>query len=286
VAGEAHRAPKSLIDAAAAPHAGFAARKRPRPESCVVALSAPRDGAGRTTLAAHLAVAALRNGLTAGLVDLDVRDRGLTRWLRRRERAGARDSDLVMPAAIAGEPLDAAGEQARWPALVEAMRATCALVVVDLPAGCDALAREAVARADRVITVVADSAADVDRLLDVDGHGRDIGRPSGYARMIWQERLDRARSGAGPLEWRILRARRLAPDVATDARFAEAERRLGAERAPALPDDPAWRRGFADGLTALDAERIEARISPAQIALRDLMIALRLPGLEGAALAL
>lgn len=258
----------------------------PRGGSCIVALSAPKDGAGRTTLAAHLAVAALRNGLTAGVVDLDVRDRGLTRWLRRRELAAERRGDLVMPAAISGEPLDPAGELARWPALAEAMRRTCALIVVDLPAGAEPLARGAVARADRVVTVVADAASEVDRLVDVDASGRDVGRPSAYAKMIWNERLERARANAGLLEWRVLRARRLGPDAAADARFEEAERRLGFYPAPSLADDPAWREGFAEGLTALDLDRAAARTSPAATALRDLLIALRLPGLEGARLGL
>jgi chromosome partitioning protein len=287
LAGEARCAPVSNDFADAKPRAGgFAALVRPRAGSCVVVLSAPKDGAGRTTLAAHLAVAALHHGLTAGVVDLDVRDRGLTRWLRRRERAGERRADLVMPAAVAGDPLDVDAELARWPSLAAAMRAACALVVVDAPAGCDALAREAVARADRAITIVADAASEVDRLLDVDAAGRDAGRPSAYAKMIWQERLDRARADGGALDWRILRARSLGPDTVADARFEAAERRLGAHFAPALPDDPTWREGFAEGLTALDLDRASARESPAARALRDLLIALRLPGLEGAQLAL
>lgn len=286
MAGEAHRAPN--------PHDFADMRSRasereapppPRGGSCIVALSAPKDGAGRTTLAAHLAVAALRNGLAAGVVDLDVRDRALTRWLRRRERAAERRPDLVMPAAISGEPLDAAGELARWPAVAEAMRRTCALIVVDLPAGAEPLAREGVARADRVVTVVTDGAGEVDRLLDVDASGKDMGRPSAYARMIWQERLDRARVNASALDWRILRTRALGADKAADARFEEAERRLGAYRAPTFADDPGWRDGFAEGLTALDREPVAGRGATA-LALRDLLIALRLPGLEGARLAL
>jgi hypothetical protein len=162
------------------------------------------------------------------------------------------------------------------------MRRTCALIVVDLPAGAEPLAREGVARADRVITVVVDGAGEVDRLLDVDSSGRDAGRPSAYAKMIWQERLERARASAPALEWRIMRARGLGPDAATDARFEEAERRLGSYSAPLLADDPTWREGFAEGLTAFDLDRAAARAT----AVRDLLIALRLPGLEGARLGL
>ncbi len=272
--------------AAPAVPAGAARGALARPTCCVIALSAPKDGAGRTTLAAHLAVAALQRGLAAGIVDLDVRDRGLTRWLRRRESANASLGDLVMPAAIDGAPLDAEGERARWPAVLEAMRRTCAVVVADLPAGCDVLARDAVARADRVITVVADAAGEVDGLFELDAAGRDSGRPSAYARMIWRQRVARARAGGEPPDWRILRTRRLGHDAEADARFEEAERRLGAHRAPVLADDAGWREGFARGLTALDLDRAAARVSPAANALRDLLIAMRLPGLEGARLAL
>jgi chromosome partitioning protein len=285
--GEARRAPNTNDFADAKPRAGgHPSPGAPRAGSCIVALSAPKDGAGRTTLAAHLAVAALHNGLSAGVVDLDVRDRSLTRWLRRRERAAERRPDLVMPAAVAGDPLDAEAELARWPSLAAALRAACSLIVVDLPAGADALARDAVARADRVVTVVPDAASEVDRLLDVDAAGRDAGRPSAYAKMIWQERLDRARANGAALDWRILRARSLGPDALADARFEEAERRLGAYFAPTFPDDPGWRDGFAEGLTALDRNPADKRESPAALALRELLIALRLPGLEGAKLAL
>ncbi|MGD2131549.1 MAG: division plane positioning ATPase MipZ [Maricaulaceae bacterium] len=284
--------PSRTEDFAASPHAETAHGHEPgrpsgEPKSCVVALTAAKDGAGRTTLAAHLAVAALQLGLNVGVIDLDCADRALTRWLNRRARINDANADLVMPASLQGEPRDPEGERARWPAAIEAMRRTCALVVVDMPAGGGLLARDAIARADRVLTLVPDNDADVDRLFDVDIKGKDSGRPSSYARTIWDERLDRARGGRSVLDWRLMRTRGLGDEGGqSQDRFADALRRLGAHDAPAMRELAVWRRGFAQGATALDLPASDPeRRAPAEM-LRDLLIALRAPGLEGARLAL
>lgn len=251
--------------------------------SHVVVLTAPKDGAGRTTLAAHLAVAALSQGVATGLLDLDWRDRSLTRWARRRARAARGRADLVMPALLESDVRDEAGERARVPSAFEAMRRACALVVVDAPSGAGGLARDAVVRADRLVTLVPDSAAETDRLLLVDPAGNEGGRPSAYARMIWDERVERARYQAGVFDWRVIRSRSLDEALAAE-RFDAAERRLGAHRGPVMPEDAAWRIGFEDGLTAFDGSVADESAPWAMV--RALLITLRLPGLEGARLAL
>jgi len=302
VNGGALRAPNPHTFVRAQPDAETAVRE-PDHTSSIVVLTAAKDGAGVTTLAAHIAIAALRQGMTAGVVDLDFRDRALTRWLKRRARRDAGEDALVMPAVIEREHCDEAGERARLPAALDAMRRACALVVVNAPAGAGPLARDAIARADRVITLLPDSAVEVDRVWVVDSSAQDAGRPSAYARMIWDERLDRARRQTCALDWRIVRSRAL-PGRLGGARLDEAERRLGALPAPAMYEAADWRLGFDVGLTGVDeqpavtdasaagvasADLVSTAIPMASVArdmVRDLLITLQLPGLEGARLAL
>lgn len=268
---------------------------RARPQRLVV-VSGPKDGAGRTTLTAHLAVGLLRMGLDVGVVDLDLRNRGLTRWLARRGlRAGAIDPGLVMPASpvtSVGPPRDLtmaqADEAARWPSVLAAMGAACDTVIVDAPADGGDLARDVHADADVALTLVADSAADVDLLFEMGENGEETGRPGPYARAVWEARKRRVQRRGAPFDWVVARARALdAPaEAMLETRLNDAARLLGARIGPRLKERAAWRAGFAAGLTAFDAPHADSpgARAAAQEA-RDLLIVMKLAGLEGAALA-
>lgn len=270
-----------------------ASRSRP---ARVLVFGGPRDGAGRTTLVTHLAVALLRMGRATGVVDLNLADRSLSRWLARRRTQG---EGLVMPAAPtpsasasppAREALHAeAAEIARLAAVLAALGETCDAILIDAPSGGGALAAAAHAHAGGAIAVVADGAQDLLQLFEIDEDGRETGRPGAYGRAVWEERRKRGLRHEAPLDWMLVRSRVLARDPARgralDEEFARAERLLGARRGPRLWERPGWRLGGEDGLTALDPPLLaSAEAQDMAQDLRDLVIALKLPGLEGVAL--
>lgn len=270
-----------------------AARQPSRAPACVVVVSAPKAGSGVTSLTAHLAIALLRLGHGVGVIDLDVTERGLTRWLRKRQARiddGARD--LPMPAVSLATPGARSGldprhqERARWPSLVEAMADACGILIVDAEPGAGALSRCAHAQADVVISCVAESLADVDLLFETGPDGAPTGRPGGYARMVWDARRKRVDRGARAGDWALTRTRAL-PDSPVSGvladRFEAAERLLGARRGARVCEAPAWRVGLEDGLTALDAPADAAR--GVREAVREVLIAAKLKELEGARLA-
>ena len=64
----------------------------------VIVVGNEKGGAGKSTVAIHLAVALMRMGKTVGVIDLDLRQASLSRYLENRRRwADARGVTLPMP---------------------------------------------------------------------------------------------------------------------------------------------------------------------------------------------
>ncbi len=252
----------------------------------LIVVSGPKPGAGRTRLVAGLAVALLRNGVKAGVVDADVGERALAAWLARRGRL--RDLSLVMPAAPIAPvtPARDVGAAERefvdaWPSVRAAFEQSCDIALVDAPAGDGLLARRLHEDADVVITLAAHSEDSLEGVFDADAGGRDAERPANYGRMLWEARRRQAvRRADGAFDWFLIAGR--ADPGASDV-TAKAARQLGARPGPAVRDDAAWRSGWRAGRCVSDAgEGSDA----ARQAIRDVLIGLRVPALAGASLAL
>ncbi|MCG8441428.1 MAG: division plane positioning ATPase MipZ [Caulobacterales bacterium] len=281
-------------------HAAIVASRSRTPSSMrrglrVVVVSGPRGGAGRTSLVAHLAVAMLNLGREAGVMDLDLRHRGLTRWLSQRaRRAREADATLVLPAApidwLPATASDPAREEQdaleRWSEVLASMGGVCDIALVDAPSGGGALSRRVHESADLVISLVAESAADLDLMFEADEHGERSARPGSYARMVWEARRKRSQRGAPPFAWVLARGRALAEGREMfDAPFDEAARLLGVRPGPRLRERALWRQGMEAGMTVLDPGAA-SRDGREQVAgeLRRFMIVAKIPGLEGAEL--
>ncbi len=276
-------APAALSDAATP------VRPRVGGRPHVIVISGPADGAGKTSLAAALSVALLTHGAPTGVLDLDLRRRALSLWLNRRKATLTTRPDLVMPAAATAPPggpehdeLTAARDLQLF---IDALGQACEAIVVDAPIGAGPLARAAHKAADVIVSVTPESAVEIAGLFENDEDALPSKRPSRYVRMIWEATMKR--TATGDPGWLLVASRGLSAEggeaVEMTRRFAEARRLLGAGPAPTIPEDAAWRRGFDAGLTPLETDSASGT---APQALRDLIIALRLPALEGARLAI
>lgn len=228
----------------------------------IVVISSPKGGVGRTTLAAHLAVALLHAGVAAGIADLAAGPRDLTAWLARRA-ARADAPRLAMPASATfeggrGSPDLSAERDAilRWPRLLAALAPACDVLIVEAPAGVSALSAAALARADVIITLAADTDVEAEALLADGPSEGERARPGPYAQMIWNILRKRAAAGQAGPAWLLTRTRALdgppAYAARTDHAFATAARLIGARLGPVVREDVAWRCGASGGLTALD----------------------------------
>ncbi|HCK85168.1 MAG TPA: ATPase [Hyphomonadaceae bacterium] len=266
----------------------------------VVVVGNQKGGAGKSTVAMHLAVALMRMGKRTGVLDLDVRQRTLTRYVENRVRHITRGAQLPSPQILEvtesrARQLDAAEaeEGSVFKAALRRLSETCSFVVIDSPGGDSYLSRLAHACADTLVTPLNDSFVDFDVLGDIDAVREDVIRPSVYSEMVWEARKSKAASLRTPIDWVVLRNRTSTNriEAKNKRRVADAlktlSNRIGFRLAPGLSERVIFRELFPQGLTLLDLDAPggagEMRMShlAARQELRDLFVTLKLPGLEG-----
>jgi chromosome partitioning protein len=286
---------------------------RPLPEAArrlahVVVVGNQKGGAGKSTVAMHLTIALMRMGRPTGCLDIDIRQRTLTRYMENRgawvARRGAGHGGLILPQpqmldihASEARQLDIAEieDEAAFAVALRRLCDTCAFIVVDAPGGDTHLSRVAHAHADTLITPLNDSFLDFDLLGSVDPQAPDRVRPSVYSEMVWEARKRKAQAMRRPIDWVVMRNRTAITRFegknkqAVGGALSTLSTRIGFRLAPGLSERVVFRELFLQGLTLLDLDiggEGEMRMShvAARQELRDLFIALKLPGLEGEAL--
>lgn len=270
----------------------------------VIVVGNQKGGAGKSTVAMHVVVALMRMGRRTGALDLDTRQRSLTRYIENRGRYIAKNgAKLAVPQILelsesAARSLDAAEaeDEASFRAAIRRLSETCDFIVIDSPGGDSHLSRLAHACADTLITPLNDSFVDFDLLGAIDPNAADIVRPSIYSEMVWDSRKAKAAHARQPIDWIVMRNRTSASKIEAKnkQRVGDAlktlSQRIGFRLAPGLSERVIYRELFPQGLTLLDldADGGEGEMRMTHLAarqeLRDLFITLKLPGLEGEAL--
>lgn len=270
----------------------------------VIVLGNEKGGSGKSTAAMHVIVALLKSGARVAAIDLDMRQRSLTRYLEnRRIYSETKGVSLVFPETPKVEPSsDDSRERARQAeteALTGALRSLsdCDYVVIDCPGADTHLSRLAHAHADTIVTPLNDSFVDFDLLARLDpATGKVIG-PSLYSEMVWSARKRRAMSGVkGGIDWVVMRNRLSANKARNKAemgkRLDELSVRIGYRIARGLGDRVIYRELFPSGLTLLDLGGADApmRLSTmshvtARLEIRSLIVTLNLPPVDAKAAA-
>ncbi|OXE35554.1 MAG: ATPase [Phenylobacterium zucineum] len=265
----------------------------------VIVIGNEKGGAGKSTLAIHLAAGLLHGGATVSILDLDIRQQSLGHFFsNRRAWLAANGQTAPMPrehpfdVRLAVEPEDVV--LARFEAALEEA-STSDFTLIDTPGSDTALSRAAHGRADLIVTPMNDSFVDFDTLGVVDPVTLELKRPSLYSETVWNSRKQRAMESGQSIDWVVLR-NRLAPTEArnrrrVDERVQALSRRVGFRIGPGLRDRVIYRELFPFGLTVAD---LSPSIKPvamglqhvaARQELRALMAALNLPQDAGAKVA-
>ena len=261
----------------------------------VIVLGNEKGGSGKSTTAMQLVVALDRVGFRVGVMDLDLRQQTLFRYLdNRAAEAERRGGGLSLPRRVILEPSTAPGraeaaaeEQARFWTALEELAAECDFIVIDTPGAVTPYSEAAHIAADTLITPINDSLVDFDLLARVDpASGRVIG-PSIYAEMVWKARQRRAAAGGRPIDWVVLRNRLSTLESRNRRRVGaameELARRIGFRIVPGFSERVIFRELFLSGLTLLDLEgESPVPLTMSHVAarqeVREMVRALGLPG--------
>ena len=265
----------------------------------VIVIGNEKGGAGKSTIAVHLACALLHGGAKVAVCDLDLRQSSMARFFANR-RAWVADAKVELPMPIDAHAsadgvalarLDPEEQLARFEEAF-ARAADADFLLIDTPGGDTAVSRAAHARADLIVTPMNDSFVDFDMLGHVDPVSLELLKPSLYSETVWEARKQRAVAGQrAPLDWVVLRNRLATTEARNrkrlDERVEALSRRVGFRVGPGLRDRVIYRELFPFGLTIAD---LSPRVRPVAVSLshvaarqelRSLMHALGLSSLPG-----
>jgi len=244
-----------------------------------------------------VSVALARMGHRVTVLDLDLRQRSLARYLENRAAFGrGRGLDLAMPALHELPEVDRAalkpGENVndhRLSAAMAGMEGEADFILIDCPGSHTRLSQVAHSLADTLVTPMNDSFVDFDLLARIDPDTGKVRGPSIYAEMVWSARQLRAQAGLKPIDWIVLRNRLGAQAMHNKRKVGLAledlSRRIGFRVAPGFSERVIFRELFPRGLTLLDlrdvgVEQMNISNVAARQELRDVFAALRLPGVR------
>ncbi|HHL21159.1 MAG TPA: ATPase [Aliiroseovarius sp.] len=261
----------------------------------IIVVGNEKGGAGKSTVAIHVATALARMGHKTSVLDLDLRQRSFGRFVENRRVSMAREGvDLPTPSYRDLPEIDRAslepGENPydrRLSMAVASMEEGSEFIVIDCPGSHTRLSQVAHSLADTLITPLNDSFVDFDLLAHLDPETGKIKGPSVYSEMVWNARQLRARAGLPPIDWVVLRnrlgAQRMINKEKMGRALDELARRIGFRVAPGFNERVIFRELFPRGLTLLDLRDVgvvgQMNISnvAARQELRDLIKALNLP---------
>lgn len=263
----------------------------------IIVVGNEKGGAGKSTVSMHVATALARMGKTVSALDLDLRQKTFGRYSENRKAFMAQsDIDLPSPHYHELPEVDQStlspGENVfdrRLSEAVASLEPDSDFIVIDCPGSHTRLSQVAHSLADTLITPLNDSFVDFDLLAHVDSDGLKILRPSVYSEMVWNARQLRAQAGLKPIDWIVVRNRVGAQAMVNKEKMGAAldnlAKRIGFRVAPGFNERVIFRELFPRGLTLLDLKDVGVKqLNISNIAarqeLRDLIVALKLPGID------
>jgi chromosome partitioning protein len=263
------------------------------PRAHIVVFGNEKGGSGKTTAALHVAVSLARSGAAVGIIDLDFRQRSLTRhlenrqlWMQNTGRALPSPESILMVRSVHCS-LDAQAEEeiAEFNRSLEEAGRHYDFVVIDTPGADTRVSRVAHAAADTLVTPMNDSFVDFDLLARVDPANLEIKGPSVYADFVWDCRKRRLMARKPALDWVVMRNRVPATEARNRRRISLAldtlAERIGFRLAAGFGERVIFRELFPMGLTMLDLPLPGISLSMSHVAaraeVRDLVGSLNLP---------
>lgn len=263
----------------------------------IIVLGNEKGGSGKSTTAMHIVVSLLAEGYKVGTIDLDARQKTLTRYIEnRRSYCDENGLSMSMPQELVVTKSDLrtsdeaeADEKQRFELAYLSLIGKVEVVVIDCPGSDTYLSRLAHTAADTIVTPVNDSFVDLDLLARIDPKTYAVQGPSLYSEMVWKARQRRQMADGSSIDWVVLRNRvgtlHAKNKERVEAALSELSKRIGVRYVSGLAERVVYRELFLRGLTLIDLKQqggLDGRgLSLSHVAarqeLRALVNALNLP---------
>ncbi len=245
----------------------------------------------------HVIVCLLEQGLSVAVIDLDSRQRTLTRYMQNRQRYCERSgTDLPIPefVAIDQSTLDNIKtreqfEQSLLGGHLNRLDGEVDVIAIDSPGSYTYLSRLAHALADTLLTPLNDSFIDLDLIGHLDPDTMAVEDLSHYAKLVKESQEYRQKSGREPIDWVVARNRlgTLASknNQAVHAGLMALQQEVEFRYVPGLYERVIYRELFPRGLTMLDINKVKdmGKLKMSHVTARNevraLVEALKLPTL-------
>lgn len=230
----------------------------------LIVLGNEKGGSGKSTTAMHIVVSLLAEGYKVGTIDLDARQKSLTRYIENR-RAYCLTSGITLPmptelvvprSELRSADAAETDEKNRFEQAYLQLAGKVDVIVVDCPGSDTFLSRLAHTAADTLVTPVNDSFVDLDLLARVDPETYAVQGPSLYAEMVWKARQRRAMADGQSIDWVVLRNRVGSLHAKNKERvesvLSDLSKRIGVRYVSGLGERVIYRELFPKGLTLID----------------------------------
>ena len=231
-----------------------------------------KGGAGKTTVSMHLIASLLGLGFKVASMDVDSRQRSLTRYVQNRlATENKHQFGLLLPNHFLIKSSDALTMDEKHEvenryfmnALAEASN-EADFIIIDTPGSNSFLSRLAHSYAHTIITPINDSFIDLDLIATIDSQTFDVVAPSIYSQMIWEQKMERAKRDQGSIEWLILRNRLSSIDAKNKRNITmileKLAKRIGFRSSAGFSERVIFRELFLQGLTLLDIKNVNCGI--------------------------
>ena len=235
----------------------------------IIVFGNEKGGSGKSTTAIHVAISLCYQNKSVGIIDLDLRQRSMSRFLENRnDFCKKQKSNLPSPTyyRIDGSNKDSKAEsnleeEKKFAEALTILEKSCEFLVIDCPGGISNYVKMAHTVADTLVTPMNDSLIDFDLLAKIEASTGKVVGPSIYSEMVWECRQVRASAKHPPIDWVILRNR--ISHVFSKNKYQVGKslnnlsKRIGFRLSTGFSERVIFKELFLSGLTLLDLEKMD-----------------------------
>ncbi len=235
----------------------------------IIVFGNEKGGSGKSTTAIHVAISLCYQNKSVGIIDLDLRQRSMSRFLENRANfCETQKSDLPNPTYFriveSNKDSKAASnseEEKRFAEALTTLEHSCDFLVIDCPGGISNYVKMAHTVADTLVTPMNDSLIDFDLLAKIEASTGKVIGPSIYSEMVWECRQIRASAKHPPIDWVILRNRISHVFSKNKHQVGKSlnnlSKRIGFRLSTGFSERVIFKELFLSGLTLLDLEKMD-----------------------------